>query len=155
MVLRTAYIGSHAAGEVLTSANFSKTPGGWIGYVEVTANQTGIGAGPTDLTSLTLSVQANTSRRLKITGYVRMTQQTSAAAGSVYIRNSTPTTLQTSTISLPTGYTAMHAPVSIQTPSSGTNTYKLSAGTTADTFDLAASSTQPAFLLVEDIGPAA
>jgi hypothetical protein len=156
MAVRTGFAGTTSPGDVLTSAQITRLPGGWIGYVEVTANQTGIGTGPTDLTSLTLTVTAGTSRRLQITGYCRVTQAAgAAAAGSVFIRNSVPNTLQTSTLSLDASYTGMHAPMSVQTPSAGSNTYKLSAGTTANTFDLIASSSQPAFIMVEDIGPSA
>jgi hypothetical protein len=49
----------------------------------------------------------------------------------------------------------MHLPRVVVTPSSGSNTYKLSGSTAAGTMDLNAAATQPAFILVEDLGPSA
>jgi hypothetical protein len=40
VAVRTAY--APVAATVLTAANLAKLPGGWIGYNEVTANQTTI-----------------------------------------------------------------------------------------------------------------
>jgi hypothetical protein len=155
MAVRTAYVGTQSAGETLSSANFTKLPGGWIGYAEVTANQTGMGVGPTDLTSLTVTVTAGSSRRLLVSGYARITQQTSSSNPEVLIRNGSGTQLNKTTISGLAATISMHLPRVVVTPSSGSNTYKLSGSTAAGTMDLNAAATQPAFILVEDLGPSA
>lgn len=152
MAVRTAYV--PVAGTAITASNHAKFPGGWIGYVEVTGNQTGISS-ITDLTSLTLTVTAGTSRRLMATGYCRATQNTtSGATSALAIRNGSSTTLAQSAITNDAGYTMQHTAMRVETPSSGSNTYKLSLSTTGGTVDLIATSTGPAFILVEDIGPA-
>jgi hypothetical protein len=154
MAVRTAFAGTTSPGDVLTSAQITRLPGGWIGYAEVTANQTGISS-ITDLTSLTVTVTAGTSRRLLITGRGRVTQASSAASSVMSIRNGAGTILQESAQTLEVGYTAVPLPMSVQTPSSGSNTYKLSLSTPAGTIDLNAAATYPAFILVTDVGPSA
>jgi hypothetical protein len=71
------------------------------------------------------------------------------------IRNGAGTILQESAQTLEVGYTAVPLPMSVQTPSSGSNTYKLSLSTPAGTIDLNAAATYPAFILVTDVGPSA
>jgi hypothetical protein len=155
MAVRTAYVGTQSAGETLSSANFTKLPGGWIGYAEVTANQTGLGVGPTDLTSLTVTVTAGSSRRLVVRGYARITQQTSPSNSEVLIRDGSGTQLNKSTITMASASIAMHHPAVVVTPSSGSNTYKLSCSVAAGTNDLNAAATQPAWIMVTDVGPSA
>ena len=58
-----------------------------------------------------------------------------------------------SSITLTSTFNAMHHPRLVHTPSSGSQTYKLQLSTGAGTIDLAASPTQPAFILVTDLGP--
>jgi len=155
MAVRTAYVGTQSAGDTLSSANFTKLPGGWIGYAEVTADQTGISTGPTDLTSLTVTVTAGSSRRIRVTGYGRVIQQTSASAPQILIRDGSNNILQAAILNLASGSTAILCPSVVLTPSSGSNTYKLSGSVAAGTMDLEASSIQPAWILVEDLGPSA
>ena len=157
MAVRTAYVATQAAGDVLTSANFSKLPGGWIGYAEVTADQTGITT-ITDLTSLSVAVTVNTSRRIQVTGHGNYLNDTIDEGGTVYIRESS-TTLNSygvwtsNHLSIVRGFVVMW----VGTPSAAAHTYKLSlARTTATgTIALKAAATYPAFILVEDLGPSA
>lgn len=149
MAVRTAY--DAVSGTVLTATNLDKYPGGWIGYAEVTANQTGISA-LTDITSLTVTVTAGTSRRLLAEGYCRITQQTSSGVGEVYILEN-GTQVNRSSFTRSAGDNGMHHPRAVRTPSSGSNTYKLAASVGSGTLDIIASATQPAFILVQDLGP--
>lgn len=144
--------GTAAAGTATVAARRDHVhPGTFIGQATVTANQTGIGGGPTDLTSLTVTFTAVASRRYKITGYGRVVQRTSGATAEVFIRNAANTKLQTWSTTLGVDESGMASIEITDVPGAGSATYKLSAGVGAGTMDLTASATQPAFILVEDI----
>jgi hypothetical protein len=151
MAVRTAY--APVAGTAITAANHAKFPGGWIGYAETTTAQTGIAAGPTDLTSLSVTVTVGTSRRITIQGSTGIQQITSTGLGDLQIRNGSGTVLNRARVSTTATSIGQLECTSVQTPSSGSNTYKLSLGTSAGTIDTVAASTNPAFILVQDIGP--
>jgi hypothetical protein len=128
---------------------------GTLGYAEVTANQTTIST-ETDLTSLTATVTVASARRIEVSTKINSQPSTNDNAAVLRIKEST-TNLQL--ISLVLGRTNASETLTgsvILTPSAGSHTYKLSlqmaVGT--GTVDLIASSTNPAFILVEDIGPA-
>ena len=72
MPVRTAYAGAAVAGEVLSAANVNRISGGWIGYNEVTANQTPITT-EVDLTGLSVAVTVGTARRIRISVHVLAT----------------------------------------------------------------------------------
>jgi hypothetical protein len=150
MAVRTAY--DAVAGTILTATNLDRYPGGWIGYVEITANQTGI-SGQVDITSLTVTVTAGTTRRLLAEGYVRVTQQTTAAIDEVILLENGVAVNKTS-LTRSASDTGMHQPRAVRTPSSGSNTYKLAGSVASGTIDIIATSAQPGFILVQDIGPA-
>lgn len=153
MASRTAYPATESAGDILTTTNFDKLPGGLIGYATATSNQTGITT-ITDLTSLSVTVTVNTSRLIKVVGSTVLQQATGAGTGSFFIRESS-TTLQTRTyyLAVNAATTHGHAEVLIAAPSSGSHTYKLSLSVDANTIGSLASSTQPAFIAVYDLGP--
>lgn len=157
MAVRTAYAGTASAGDVYTAANHAKMPGGWIGYAEVTANQNGI-TSITDLTSLSVAVTVGSSRRIGITGWCLASNGASGTgdSGSLSIRESSTTLARTQIYYGAASIVATHVARVVLTPSSGAHTYKLSferAAGTGDDFDIEASSTYPAFILVEDLGP--
>lgn len=151
MPVRTGYPGTHNAGDVLTSANFTKLPGGWIGYAEVTANQTGITT-VTDLTGLSVAVTAGTNRRLKITGSIRVTRTVADGYTTLYIRESSTNLNFGVTLSTLDFFCVAMAVI---TPTAGSHTYKLSLERTTGTgtVGIAAAAANPNFILVEDIGP--
>lgn len=149
---RGAYPGTQAAGDVLTSANFTRLPGGWIGYSVVTANQTGITA-ITDLTGLSVSVTVNTNRLIRVSGIARVTQSPADGWTDLRIREGT-TTLAYSIV-----YGNADITQNVWTllaTTAGTHTYKLSleklSGTGTASLDAAAD--HPAWILVEDLGSA-
>jgi hypothetical protein len=123
------------------------------GYAQVTANQNGIGTALTDLTSLTVTVTpAAAGRRLRITGYAILEQRTSA--GLVFLTVMEGATQLNEALfsasAADTFYTCVAQ--AIVTPTLASHTYKLQAKTSANTVDMQASATLPAFILVEDIG---
>lgn len=130
----------------------SKTlPQGELGYAQVTADQGAITT-VTDLTSLTVTVTVGAGRRIRITGAIR-SSNTGANSNLLLIREST-TTLQTSSYVASTATERMPPAVYVFTPTAGSHTYKLTADTGGGTMTMRASSTAPAFIQVEDIGPA-
>lgn len=155
MAVRTAYVSTQSPGDVLTSANFTKLPGGWIGYAEVTADQTTI-TSETDLTSLTVTVTVGSNRRIKITGHIRVNGSTTDNVAGLRIKEST-TTLQLASTYNPgtSSHTTLIGQV-VLTPSAGSHSYKLSLETLTGggNVSLEASATNPAYILVEDMGPA-
>lgn len=156
MSVRTAYVGTQVAGDTLTAANFSKLPGGWLGYAEVTANQGSITT-VADLTSLSVAVTVGTSRRLRITGHGVMA---STVAGDVILG-----IIQEGASQLgrwaelqpqaANGFDIQEGSV-ILTPTSGAHTYKLTLQRAIGTgsVTLLAAGGNAAFILCEDIGPA-
>lgn len=154
MAVRTAYPGTQAVGDVLTSANFTRLPGGWIGDVSVTANQTGITT-VTDLTSLTLTVTAGTSRRLYIEAQAIVTRTVNDGYSLLSIKEGATTLQQIQIHSASTDGDTVYGNVTV-TPTSGSHTYKLTLerGSGTGTTGIAANASAPAFIRITDIGPA-
>lgn len=153
MPARTAYAGAAVAGEVLTAANVNKLPGGWIGYNQVTANQLTIGLTATDLTGLSVAVTVGTSRRIRISASAAVQQRTSAALAELDIYEGA-TRLQRFPTSIPAELYDVLTPSVVLTPTAGSHTYKLTMLTSSGTVDMLAAADWPAFILVEDLGPA-
>ena len=157
MVNRTAYPGTAVTNDVLTAANVNNLPGGWIGYVEATSSQTGISS-ETDLTSLSVTVTVNTTRRILIQGYVPCSGTAVDDRALVRIKESS-TVLQLAAVPIQNAASVnagSGSPAVVITPSSGSHTYKLSlerATGGSGSVGTNVSSTQPAWLGVIDIGP--
>lgn len=156
MAVRTAYVGTQSPGQILTSANFTKLPGGWIGYAQVTSDQGSLTTA-TDLTSLTVTVTAGTSRRLKITGHASFYD--SSTTGAQFRIDEDSTQIQRRDFPCPSASAGIGATViAVAAPSAGSHVYNLKAGRgvgSAGTVTMVATATVPAFILVEDIGPSA
>lgn len=155
MPVRTAYAGAAVPGEVLTAANVNKTPGGWIGYAEVTANQGGIGTTDTDLTGLSVAVTVGTSRRIRISVFSNVSMQT--ASNRAYLRIQEGATVLTEAREdiVNDNHAPMNASV-VLTPTAGAHTYKVTARVlnAGSTLTAEAATTYPSYILVEDLGPA-
>lgn len=125
------------------------------GYAQVTAAQAGI-TSITDLTSLTVTVTVATARRIRITMDAEVSRTVVDGSSVLSIRESS-TTLHEATVSpnVANESAAVHRAL-ILAPSAGSHTYKLSLArvTGTGTTGLAAASTKPASITVEDIGPA-
>lgn len=153
MPVRTAYAGAAVSGEVLTAANVNKLPGGWIGYNQVTANQAGVGITATDLTGLTVTVTVGSSRRIRVSASVGIQQRTSAALPEVNIYEGA-SRLQRFPVSVAAEQYEILNPSVVLTPTAGSHTYNLKLVTSTATVDMLAGADWPAFILVEDLGPA-
>lgn len=156
MASRTAFPGTATDSTVHAAADDNKLPGGWIGFAEVTADISGISA-ITDLTGLSQTVTVNTSRKIAVTFYAARTSSTVAADRFRYYLREGSTTLQTATEILDFANVGTTIGVIrwVGNPSSGSHTYKVSLEriTGTGTLTMAASSTEPAQLVIEDVGP--
>lgn len=130
---------------------------GRIGYATRTSNQGPMGTGTTDLTGLSVAVTALPDRLIKISAVVRV-QTAGTAPKSILIREGST---QLAQLDGEVASFAGNPPATISgftliTPTSGAHTYKLSASYTEESGSMTsyASATQPAHILVEDIGPA-
>jgi hypothetical protein len=154
MPVRTAYVATEAVGDVLTKANFDKLPGGWIGYAEVTANQTTITAA-VDLTGLTVTVTVNTSRRIRVTGSAELVNNTAGAGLLLLILADGAQVMSAPTGGMTANVAVRKVAQVVLTPTAGSHVYKLQAQTqVGGTGTMNAAATYPAFILVEDLGPA-
>ena len=132
-------------------------PWGVIGYAAITANQTGITT-VADITSLTLTHTAVNNRRYRITGRINIQSNTVSDYGQIQLTDSTPTQLENSLFNTHTSANndTTQSIVFVEAGISGSVTRKLRAGRaggSAGTFQVSASATAPAFILIEDIGP--
>lgn len=150
-------------GEVVTAAQLNQDvrdnilflAASTLGYAQVTANQTGIGTTVTDLTGLSVTVTVTASRRIRVTGYIPVQQQTNGRLVTAYVREGS-TTLNDYLLAID-GTASLFGTIPaavVLTPSAGSHTYKLSLATSGDTVNMIAASGRPAFILVEDIGAA-
>jgi hypothetical protein len=154
MTVRTGTAGTALVGGQAAAADFNGLPGGWIGYVPVTTAQGGFGAPLADITGLAVTVTAGTNRRLKITAYVNAILGAAAGLVAVTIMEGA-TQLNGAQLNGAASASMMLQPVAIVTPTAGAHTYKVQMNTTgASGVSSNAGATQPAFILVEDIGPA-
>jgi len=142
--------------EAATSTNMNKMAGGWVGDASNSSDQSGITT-TVDVSDVTVTVTANTSRRLKITvqGYV-----TIQAAAADYIGRIQEDGTNVGTWAYREGGTTndglLHDGFVTRTPSAGTHTYKATVGVSSGSGTLTVSGTgsQKARILVEDVGPA-
>ena len=129
----------------------ARLPWGWLAYAQVTANQTlGVGG---DLTSLTVTLTLSASRRIRITGQTLVTASGTGNAAAIYIREGS-TDLANVTTPVTNAWSTGFSIATHQSPSAGSHTYKLSYAFTGGTGTMNASAGAPAFISVEDIGPA-
>lgn len=138
------------------SAWVYKGPLGTLGYAQITANQGSITT-EVDVTGLSVTVDVKASRRIKVTVYAEVTNSTVEQGAHLYIKEGS-TQLQVATHKNEDVNTSnvILDPMVILTPSAGSHTYKVTAARIAafGTVTVRAAATGPAFILVEDIGPA-
>lgn len=140
-------------GNDLTAAMLGLAFGqGTLGYAQAVATQSGIST-VADLTSLSAAVTVGAGRRIRISCQTRV--QSATAAGNIVLSIQEGATILADAVIVPipsaTGQWTMMCTV-ILTPSTGAHTYKLTLQTSAGTVNSFASATEPAFILVEDIG---
>jgi hypothetical protein len=124
------------------------------GYASRTTAQTAITT-VTDITSLTVTFTAATGRLYLITGVCLMLSSVANDIGMLRITNDLNTTQSYDQKVLATSDQGLRAHALVS-PGAGSATYKLRAGRLSGSGNLtvSASASVPAFILVEDIGPA-
>ena len=144
-----------SSGAVLTAAQMNNLPWGWQDYVQVTSNQTGIASGAVrDLTGLTTTKTFVANRKIKISAKCQFTVGSSACNVNLLIQEGATVLASQELYAVASSPQGRVVSVVI-TPSAGSHTYKLtvSFGDNANNL-LAASATNPSFILVEDMGSA-
>lgn len=152
----------HSAGDISGDADITvrgvdvlTLPKGRLASAEVTSDQGGI-TSQTDLTGLSVTVNVAANRRLRISMNARFACDTVPARLICRIMEET-TQLQQAILNIQqtgaNGQGTLSA-WTIEEPSSGSHTYKLTAETNSGTATLEAGPSGAAFLLVEDLGPA-
>jgi hypothetical protein len=155
---------SWVAGEVVTAAllnthlrdNLTATPRGVLGYAEVTASQGTFGA-ETDITGLSVTITAGTARRIKVTAQAGVNTNGGAVDDVAGLNVKEGATLLTYQRVGRVGATTLGIGAQvILTPTAGSHTYKVSMVREAGSggLTMVAGTVAPAFILVEDLGPA-
>jgi len=136
---------------VTTAKLAAAVPLGTVAYAQATAIQTGISVA-VDLTSLTVTFTAVAGRRYRITGFGLIAQKTGTGVATMTITNSANAQQAAAQSRLIVDETQTATPMFVVVPGAGSITYKLRLTTNANTCDLNATATNPAFILAEDIG---
>lgn len=154
MATRTPHTG--VALEVLTAANLAKYPKGNIGYAERTSDFA-LTDSDTDINGLTLTLTIGANRRIRIRGHGLFDVSAAGAANfSGYIKQSTTQLGYFARGECDASEQVLGAgAVEVNVTSPGSYTWKLSAQRTAGSgvVTVVASSTNPAYITVDDIGP--
>lgn len=132
---------------------------GELGYAEVTANQTGITT-EVDLTGLSVTVTVETGRLVRVSAGGQLRWTSAADPNILMMIKQDGTRVQNiGKVRGPdTGGTAAERALAVEgsvrlAPSAGSHTYNVSLSADVAT-DVQASGFNPAFILVEDLGPA-
>jgi len=142
------------AGNVLTAAQMNRLPWGVMGYASATANQTGITT-QTDLTSLSVTFTANSTRIYRTTLYIRYLEQLTATGfAQLFITDGSNVEKQRAVWRIDAAYGVQGILTVIETGLSGSVTRKGRGATDAGSMTIQAGSTGPAQIFVEDIGQA-
>jgi len=142
-----------STGDVLTATNFNYLPRGIIGVATKTADQTGISS-VADVTSLTLTWTATSSRYYRTTVFFNAQQNASIGTPQIYITDGSGT-VKTKVLSVQnTGDYWSSVVTLVETGLSGSTTRKVQALTNAGTLSILGNSTYPSLILIEDIGAA-
>lgn len=150
-------LGTDPAGSYATvKARIAALPQGQLAYAQVTADQSTIGTGLVDLSGLSVTITVDGTRRVKLFAEVMMQSTVANDRVDVMIREGT-TVLQIADVSVGNA----NAPETVViplvlTPTNGSHTYKLSAqrSSGSGSFTSRAGSTNPAFIVAEDLGAA-
>ena len=124
-----------------------------LGYAERTTIQTGFNASITDISTLSVAVTVPSGHRIKVSGQGTIQQNSAAAIVEGYIREGSTTLARWMRESV--GINERHSASGFVylTPTAGAHTYKLSLSTAGGSADVEAVVGNPAFILVENLGP--
>ena len=126
-------------------------PAGTLGFAQVTSNQTPITT-TTDLTGLTVTVTVAAGRRISIDFALLCLSSTLDAQFIVAVNEGATILSEAATICAAVSVNVTCTGSVILTPTTGVHTYKLTGFCSAGTGQLTASTTTPAYIMVEDIG---
>jgi hypothetical protein len=141
--------------EVASEAGGSSTLG-VLGRATITASQSGISTTVTDITGLSVTITAASSRLIRVTVSVRFFFSAATQTGQLYI-NEGATDLHQTSFFASLNSAAYDATASVLlTPSAGSHTYKARAARFggSGTLSISADPVAPCYILVEDLGPA-
>ena len=155
MPVRSAYPGTALTGEVLTALKVNNLPGGWIGYAEAPADQSGV-VNPIDLTGMLVNVTVGASRRLRIEVCTSILSNVAADSAALGILESTTVLATRSIVVVKANTLEGLTCTAIITPTAGAHTFRatLERSTGTGTFLSGSGPGQRAYIYVEDIGPA-
>lgn len=140
--------------DVLTAAQLAGLPWGVMGYVNgSTSDQSGVGVGPTDITGLSVTFTAVSTRLYRTTMSLVIQQVTSAASPTIAISDGAGTAQRQASVTLAANDLAIVTLVHIETGISGSITRKGRIGTGAGTVTVVGTSQRNATFVVEDLGP--
>ena len=141
------------AGNVLTAAQMNRLPWGVMGYASRTSNQ--IVTTVADVTSLTVTFTAISSRIYKTTLYIPIVvQQTANGYAQLYLTTGGNTQLQWAQEYRLTNYQSFMGLTFVETGLSGSTTRKARAEASGGQIELLGAGTYPMQIVVEDIGQA-
>jgi hypothetical protein len=140
--------------DVATAAYLNALPRGVMAYVNgSTSDQAGITT-VVDITGLTTTFTAISSRLYRVTLYASVFQVTTAGFATISITDSAGTVLRQGMVDLIVSGRGVLTVVSLETGLSGSITRKGRAATSAGTVTVLGTSLRFAALIVEDLGPA-
>ena len=141
------------AGNVLTAAQMNRLPWGVMGYASATANQTVTTLA--DVTNLTVTFTANSSRIYKTTVHIPIVQQTVANGyAQLYLTNSSNTQVQWAQEYRLTNYQSFMSLTLVETGITGSTVRKVRAEPSGGQIVLYGAAINPMQIVVEDIGQA-
>jgi hypothetical protein len=150
VTVRTAYVGSEAAGDTLTAANFNKLPGGLVGYAVRTTDQTGIST-EADITSLSIPYTFVAGRLYRLSLWCRTQQVTTNGNQEIYITDGASTHLAVAGRTVAAGTSDSLRAECLYT-GSGSVTIKARAAAAAGTVTILGGVTYQPLLTIEDLG---
>src|SRR5690554_6485754 len=144
------------AGEIVTANKMNEIPKGVLGYAQVTSGQSGI-TSMTDLTGLSVTVNIPAGRIIRITGHALIGVSNTRSVAAGWIREGSSTLGRFGAVDnqalAAQAFALGYGAAILSSPSAGQHTYKLSLEVTSGTgsASITASSTSPAYILVEDL----
>lgn len=143
---------------VATDVNLLANAGrGVLAYEQIITAQGSITGAVVDLAGLSVIATVAASRRIRISGYCVAYSTVGSDSAELGIKEGNTALNGAVTLLSPTAvrYSSLYATV-VLTPSAGNHTYKLTGVRTygTGTLTMAGSNVGPAYILVEDIGPA-
>jgi len=146
-----------ATGDVLTATNWNNAAvaagGGVVASASRTTSQTGVGTSATDLTGLSVTFTATSTRYYRVSVFVPIIiQDTAVGTPTLQITDSAGTVINSATVSVQTSYRSPMFAMTFESGLSGSITRKARLLTSNNTCQTLVSSTSPALLIVEDLG---